>query len=69
MCVLLLYFSTMWPIWEIDNDSAHPNDISGLHFRGKNVYYDHWNIFGKSHMSTDECNYVSKGPQMAVANP
>ena len=47
MSVLLLYFSAMWPIWEIGNDSAHPNDISGLHFSVTNVYYNHWNLFGK----------------------
>ena len=47
MCVLLLYFSAMWQIWEMGINKAHPNDIAGLYFSVKNVYYDHWNIFSK----------------------
>ena len=34
VCVLLLHFRTMWPIWVIGSNKAHPKDISGLYFRG-----------------------------------
>ena len=47
VCVLLRYFSTMWSIWEIGSNNAHPNDIASLYLSGTNVSYHHWNLFGK----------------------